>query len=250
MTLNVDILNASSHDHDVNGTTVPAHGVAGPVDMSQVEALKDFRRHSEHLEIVGPNGAPASQASDGVGVLRTCNGYKAQTFDPVLIGNDLAGFNLPDGEVVFVAMEVLAAVSLVGLKWLQQKQGDYTTDHSQQVGLYSSDGTTLTRVAASADDANLWKAANDDSVGGKNFAAPYTPPAPGVVYAALLYNESAHTVIPALYRAAQNGSWIANANQQGDKVRVGKLSAQNSLPASVALSALTPDGDLPFLAIV
>lgn len=125
---------------------------------------------------------------------------------------------------------------ITGVAFEMDTQGNYTANNNNKVGLYSSDGTTLTLVASSANDGNLWKAA----VGGaqKAFSAPYTPPAPGVYFIGALWNQSALVQAPLLGRQA---ALTTNASKQwGNKsILHGTVAGQNDLPATQALSGVT-----------
>lgn len=125
---------------------------------------------------------------------------------------------------------------LNGVAFEMDTQGNYTANNNNKIGLYSSDGTTLTLVASCANDGNLWKAA----VGGaqKAFSAPYTPPAPGVYFIGALYNSSALVQTPLLGRqpALTTNSAKAWGN---DSLLHGTVATMNDLPATQALSGVT-----------
>jgi hypothetical protein len=101
---------------------------------------------------------------------------------------------LVDGQATFQAVQIPYACTITGAWFVQTTQGDYTADNSNQVGLFSFDGTTMTKLAASADDGTLWKKGNG-TFNQKAFSATYAA-APGTYYVAALYNNSAQVTAP------------------------------------------------------
>ncbi len=149
-----------------------------------------------------------------------------------------------DGTAKFVAVYIDRACTITGVKWWVTTQGTYTADQNNYVALYSYSAGTITQVAISANDGNVWKQTN---MGSAAFTSPYSA-TPGVYFIGALYNSSAQTTAPAIGSAVANGV----ANETGlDFTNSAKLSstlaAQNTLPTPQAMSGLTAAAGLPAL---
>jgi hypothetical protein len=155
--------------------------------------------------------------------------------------------SLSDAQARFVAVYVQKAITVTGIKWYQSTQGNYTADQNNYVALYSYASGTLTQVAISANNGNIWKATSN-AYSSAAFAAPYSA-ARGIYFAALLYNQSAQVTAPIL------GAGIVGITNQvlGDftnsAMLSGTLASQTSLPTSQAMSGLTASGTIPYLAL-
>lgn len=89
------------------------------------------------------------------------------------------------------------AATLTGVKWFQNVQGSYTADTNNRIGLYSYDGSgTLTLVASTTDDGNLWKASST-TWASKAFSSTYAA-AEGIYYIGVLYRSTAQTTAPTM----------------------------------------------------
>ncbi len=173
------------------------------------------------------------------------NGLKAWTFDPVAAAA-LAALTLTNTVAYYFQLPVLKADTLTGLNWFTQTTGNGThVATNNKVGLYSYNGTTLTKVAASANQDSLWQGTND-AAANKDFSAPVAV-VPGMYYVAFLYNASVETVAPAVYAASQQSTWVAELNLQGSKFRSAYKSGVSDLPSTQALSGLTTFGAVPFV---
>ena len=156
--------------------------------------------------------------------------------------------NLTDGQVRWVAVYIPAAITITGIKWIQQTQGNYTADNYNGVGLYSYSGGNITLVASSTDDGNIWKATSF-TWSSKAFSSTYSA-SPGLYFAALIYNSSAQTTAPAL-RANQLSSDLLNTVDFTNSAKLGSsLTGQTTLPAGPsAMSTLTTNSAIPYLAL-
>lgn len=153
-----------------------------------------------------------------------------------------AGSNLTDGRIEFAAVYVQEASTLTGVGWFQTVAGNFTGDNSNGIALYSYSGGTLTKVAETANDANLLKGTSNTWQKAA-FTSPYSAAA-GVYYVAFLYNSSAQTTAPAVGTANYSNS---GASGQGtlftNSARVaGILNSQTSFPSTVASSSLSGAG--------
>ena len=82
-----------------------------------------------------------------------------------------SSYTLVDTRMDVQAVYIRESKTIAGVKWFQGVQGNYTADNYNGVGLYSYDGAgTLTLVASSTNDGNIWKA-SANSVGSKAFSS-------------------------------------------------------------------------------
>ena len=108
-----------------------------------------------------------------------------------------SSYTLVDTRMDVQAVYIRESKTITGVKWFQGVQGNYTADNYNGVGLYSYDGAgTLTLVASSTDDGNIWKA-SANSFGSKAFSSTYNA-SPGIYFIALLYNYSSQTTAPTI----------------------------------------------------
>ena len=97
----------------------------------------------------------------------------AQTVGVDAMINSVNGAVLVEAQAEFVAVWLDKAQTITGVKWYQTVAGNYTGDNYNGVGLYSYSGGTITLVASSTNDANIWKA-TANTVGSKAFTTPYS----------------------------------------------------------------------------
>mgnify|MGYP006359671005 CR=1 FL=1 len=156
--------------------------------------------------------------------------------------------NLTDGQVRWVAVYIPGTMTITGIKWIQQTQGNYTADNYNGVGLYSYSGGNLTLVASSTNDGNIWKATSF-TWSSKAFSSTYAA-SPGLYFAALIYNSSAQTTAPAL-RVNQLSSDLLNTVDFTNSAKFGaSLTAQTTLPAGpTAMSTLATMSGIAYLAL-
>ena len=157
---------------------------------------------------------------------------------PVLAFNSIG---LTSGVTSYTAVYVHTATTITGVKWYQQTQGNYTANNYNGVGLYSTSGGTLTLVATSSNDGNIWKASGT-ALASKAFAAPYTANA-GIYYIGALYSNSAQVTQPTIGFA---GSALAASSNLGVldytnnyKTNGTAGSGLTALATSVAASGIT-----------
>ena len=121
----------------------------------------------------------------------------------------------------------------------QYTQGNYTANNYNGVGLYSVSGGTLTLVASSTNDGNIWKAANN-TFNSKAFTIPYSASA-GLYYVAAMYSTSSQATAPAVLCAT--ASFNANVVKAFDFTNSLKLTeflgTQTSLASPITSSSTT-----------
>jgi hypothetical protein len=109
---------------------------------------------------------------------------------------------LADGTMNFVPVYLPKDATVTGVKFYQNTQGNFTGNNTNSISLYSYSGGTLTKVAESANDENIWKAASG-SWQTTPFASTYAAAA-GIYFVGLLYNNSAQTTAPSIGKLADN----------------------------------------------
>lgn len=149
-----------------------------------------------------------------------------------------SAFTLGNQSLRVAAIEILKDMTITGVKWYQNIKGDYTANNYNGVGLYSYSGGTLTLVASSTDDGNIWKAAANAWTS-KVFSATYSATA-GIYYVAALYCRSAVVtapsigVLPGFVAASSGGVDFANSAKL-----VGTYASQTSLTTPVNMSSFS-----------
>jgi len=181
--------------------------------------------------------------------------YLGSTIKATTLGDpngtpNTSGTALVDQRVLFVPIYIGKTTTLTGIKWWQVSQGSYTADQTNQVGLYSYSGGTMTLIASSTNDGNLWKAGSS-SLGSKAFAATYNA-APGIYFAGLVFNASATTTTPSIGNT--NGyTNFTTASDVMDFTNSAKLfsilTGQNSLPSSITMASTTATTVIPWVAV-
>lgn len=162
--------------------------------------------------------------------------YKAMTYG--LAGGEISNSGaLSDAQCRFVPVYLKTAQTITGVKWYQKVIGSYTADNNNKVGLYSYSGGTLTLVASSTDDGNLWQTASSETFGTKAFSSTYDAAA-GLYFVALLYNTSAQTTAPSI----GTGPNLTNAGANlfdftNSAVLLPNLGSQTDLQASFTMSS-------------
>ena len=207
---------SGKQDTLVSGTnikTINSSSVLGSGDLVVGQSIYDI-----DLELINALGA----------------GIKAQTF-PVAFTTTITRACL-DNRIDFYPVYLPVAATLTGVKWLQAAQGSYTGDNYNGFGLYSYSGGTLTLVASSTNDSEIWKGtANTTQT--KAFSTPYAAAA-GVYYVAWLYCQSAQTTQPTIYAKSVNPSQLSELLTNSAKF-YGFVSSATSLPASIESSSIT-----------
>lgn len=157
------------------------------------------------------------------------------TYDPTYVA--IAADALTDARAVWVPI-TLPKGTITGLVVFMAVAGNFTGDQENSFGLYTSDGTTLSRVAISSNDANIWKSTANTQTAFA-FTSPYTS-AGGTFWIGYLYNNSAQTTAPQLYYVNPNTSLGAFGSGSSERRfhRVYK-SATTALPSSQTWATLT-----------
>ncbi len=186
----------------------------------------------------------------------TLNSTSGTVGDPVLeilqaLGSDIkamttganpvlaqTAFTPTDARVQFSAVWLPEDATLTGVSFLTRVQGNFTGDNNNKIGLYSYSGGTLTRVAQSANDENIWKSAAGTWTE-VPFSSTYAATA-GLYFVASLYNQSAQTTAPVIAGMAAFSFVGSSSLDLTNSAKIACfLNSQTDLPSSQAMSGLT-----------
>lgn len=170
---------------------------------------------------------------------------KAQTFPLQLM--TATSYTLLTTQLDLVSIYLREASTLTGVTWLQVVNGSYTASNYNGVGLYSYSGGTLTLVASSTNDANIW-APGSTGVKQKAFSSTYAA-AQGVYYIGLLYSRSAATTAPTIGNRANGPTTMTNTPFTNSAKLTGFVGSQTSLPSSQAMSGVSNQAVYPWVGL-
>jgi len=146
---------------------------------------------------------------------------------------------LTSGNILLTATYIPKSTTITGVKFFQSTQGVYTANNYNGVGLYSVSGGTLTLVASSTNDGNVWKGTSN-TWQTKAFSSTYSAAA-GIYYVAALYSSSAQTTAPAVgVMAASINTTALKAFDFGNSLKLTEfITGQTSMASSITSSATT-----------
>lgn len=143
-----------------------------------------------------------------------------------------------DGRAVYSAIYLDRPTLLTGVMWYMATQGSYTADNNNYIALYTIASGTLTQVAISSNDGNLWKASTGSYVS-TPFTAQYAAAA-GIYFIGVLWNASATTTAPVIGATTIGASGNVPAFDLPNSVKIcGTVTSQTTLPASQAMSGVS-----------
>jgi len=186
----------------------------------------------------GNTGATGSDGTDGNIALYQSLGSTivAQTFPINLI--TLGGANLTTGVICYMAIRLNTAQTITGVKWYQSVQGNYTANNTNQIGLYTYSGGTLTIVDTTVNDGNIWKGASN-TFQSKAFASTYSASAGTTFYIGYIYNRSAEVTPPSRGTQTPLFNLGVNAGDFTNSAKLAGYSLGTSLPTSINMSSIT-----------
>jgi hypothetical protein len=156
--------------------------------------------------------------------------------------NSGTSITLTDGRINFVAVFVPHAMTITGVGFqIGSTSGVYTADNTNSVALYSFDGTTLTKVAESANNGSLFTATALDYVK-EPFASPVAV-SRGVYYAAILWNASATTTAPTIMGVSTSGVRSFTLDLPSSRKLWGFL-ANATMPSTQAISSMSTHNNI------
>jgi hypothetical protein len=244
-----------------SGGTTPAISIANAKADGSTKGAATFRQSdfdddgSGLISIDYTNGATASSSNKGFlsaadwttfnNKQDTANdvysGWNAlgSGFLGMVLGNPnnlvIQGTQITSQTLYLIGYYLPKAGTITGVKWYQGTQGAYTASNYNGVGLYTYSGGTLTLVASSTNDGNIWKATGS-TWSSKAFTSTYSA-SKGLHFIGFLYSSSASTTAPTV----GTGTAYLAAAIPFDFTNSAKLqcsvSGQTSLPSSQAMSA-------------
>lgn len=164
--------------------------------------------------------------------------YQSVGTNLVLGANSTA---LVNGNVRWVAVYVTKQTSITGIGFYQKVQGVFTGSADNKLALYSLSSGTLTQVASTANDENIWKNAANTYVR-VPFSTGVYAAKPGLYYVAFTYNNSAQTTAPSLIF----GTNVNSVNVNAEALLFGSING-TTLPSSVALTSVGGSANVPWV---
>jgi|688.fasta_scaffold108616_3 hypothetical protein len=157
-------------------------------------------------------------------------GYNPMNLSNIVINSK----SLFDGTIYFIGYYLPVGATLTGVKWYQGTQGNYTADNYNGIGLFSYSGGTITLVASTTNDGNIWKA-TANSWQSKAFSSTYVAAA-GMYFIGIICNFSAKTTDPSI----GHGTTItASSYDFTNSARIiCEVTGQTGFSASYAMSSL------------
>ena len=229
----------------LNGTAASRQDVEDSLDRALAGAVEVIARVDS-----------ATIGDSGVGTYVTGteyfkNGYNLIAPNQVNAGSNIkartieagnTSLALSDGLAYYVLIHIPLDCNITGVYIGQSTQGSYTADNYNGVALYTLSAGTITRVALSADDGDIWKTASNGLIT-KAFSSPYNASA-GYYVIGLIYNSSAQTTAPTIQANGAHGQLLSAGMANSIKYHAYR-SGQTTLPASENYTNLSSASYLP-----
>jgi hypothetical protein len=188
--------------------------------------------------------SPAPQVNSTISAMqRLGSSVKGITLGISLINDGSYSSAMSNGNINIVALDYQPGVSATGAWFIMDTQGSYTATGYNGVGLFEEVAGTMTLVASSTSDGNIWKATSGTMIK-KAFTTPYTMIAGRNYIVAAIYNRSAETTAPKVRVASSTfQSWVNTMDFTNSRFINGNYSA-TTFPSTLATSAVntsTPD---------
>lgn len=153
---------------------------------------------------------------------------------------------LSDNQARYVAVWLDSATTLTGIALYQSVAGVYTADQTNQVGLYTYSGGTMTKVAESTNNGNLWKSSGLIK---EPFSSTYAAAA-GLYFVGMVYNQSGQTTAPVMFVCPYPNNTAAMTLDFTNSAKThGTVATQNALPATQASSGTTANNNKIWVAL-
>jgi hypothetical protein len=168
------------------------------------------------------------------------SGVKYMTIGSVF-GEATNNIGFADNFANYNAIWVAETFTPTGVAWYQTTQGNYTSDQNNKVGVFSESGGTLTKLAESTNDGNLWKGASG-TFQKKAFNAAVPLTGGRTYFIATLYNSSAQVTAPVIRANNDIVQNLSALDFTNSNKLTGFKNATNDLPASIAMSTINGSG--------
>lgn len=155
------------------------------------------------------------------------------------INNNAASSDMVSGTIYWMALYLTSPATITGAYVPFNRAGNYTASNNNRVGLYSTDGTTLTLVASNADTPTMWTTTSSSMLT-QAFTAAYSAPS-GLYYMAYLWNSSVTITAPRAVTQTMNGAFV-DIGLIGSNIRIGTTAGQTNLPSTQAISGIAHSG--------
>lgn len=151
---------------------------------------------------------------------------------------------LTDGTVVFAKLEPVEVATAVDTLTVVTGQTPSATETDQRLGLYSSDGTTMTRIDQSAASTTLLD--TDDTVVTAALAAGNTTLSPGTDYYVAILSDATTAGTLVGWSPIGIGAATPALAATHAPLNAYTLASQTALDATEAISGLTASAIIPF----
>jgi hypothetical protein len=147
-------------------------------------------------------------------------------------------YTLVDGRQVANCIYINKTTTITGVMFIQGTQGNFTGDNTNSIAIYSYSGGTMTKVAETANDANIWKNANG-TFNSVALTSPYVA-SPGVYFIVALWNSSSTTTSPTIgVGSAIAASGVPAADYTNSAKTSWFYSGQTSHSSSISMSSVS-----------
>ena len=168
----------------------------------------------------------AYQALGSTIVAENVDGQLAQVINSLAMTSQRAYF-----QAVYIDKDQ----TITGFKWKQATAGSYTANNYNGGALYSYSGGTLTLVASSTNDGNIWTASSG-TIGSKAFSSTYSATA-GLYFVAIIWSASATTTAPSLGTLTATSSINTVTDFTNSAKTSGLISSLTALPSPTQASS-------------
>jgi len=149
-----------------------------------------------------------------------------------------SGVQVGSGFLFLVAYYLPKAETITGVRWYQTTVGNYTANNYNGFGLYSYSAGTITLVASSTTDSNIFQSAG---LGWKSkaFSSTYSA-SKGIYFIGILHSASATVTGPGWGTASANtAAGVSSYDFTNSAKLVSSIGSRTSLPSTQAMSGTT-----------
>jgi len=162
----------------------------------------------------------------------------AETFGMMGIISITGASALGSGSPGYCAIYINKRTTLTGAVFFSAVQGNFTANNTNSIGLYSYSGGTITKIAETANDGNIWKNTSNTWVQ-VPFSSTVTV-APGLYFIAACYSSSSQTTAPSIGRGNIMLSGAQNSPLTTNSFKLYSFrTGQTTLPSTESMSNLS-----------
>lgn len=238
----------STHTFNIPTASASNRGLLSTTDWSTFNG----KQGALTLTTTGTSGA-STLVGNTLNIPQYSGGGSSSAIDVqtayVALGSSIKGFNVANPTnlcttsislgnqfLYFVAYYIPQAATITGVKWSQVTQGSYTANNYNGVALYTYSAGTLTLVASSTNDGNIWKATSL-TWNAKAFSSTYSASA-GIHFIGLMYSQSAQVSAPLISCGPAYSYAGATVYDFSNSAKLSSnAQSQTSLPSSIAMSS-------------